>query len=168
MYVGSVMFKLKTDQPPIALMDDTCLPVRLRDRYGRWIRGQPTKVHIYTVNGEKVAVWTIPSTEPGCTLCCRAAKLYLMNPSRFKFTMIDMIGPLRAGDTQVIIDYDTTKPLNWILKFQPWVSMQIVISMVDIAELFEIGDEREFGWRPLRNWRRLYRCIQDRHTSDIV
>ena len=132
-------------QPPSSkrAKNDDFLPVRFRDRNGSWIQGEPILVRIYTVSGDYVDEWSLPSTADARVLCTHAACLYLTNPGRFSF-----IGA--AGGPRVI-SYNSSKPLIWMFGFAKIISLQIVVREPTTFEM-HFG---EYGWRPLRNWRRL-------------
>ena len=127
-------------QPPSSkrAKNDDFLPVRLSG-----IQGEPTLVRIYTVSGDYVDEWSLPSTAKANSLCTHAAFLYLTNPGRFSF-----IGAARGPR---VISFNSSKPLIWMFGFAKIISLQIVVREPTTFEM-HFG---EYGWRPLRNWRRL-------------
>ena len=123
--------------------NDDFLPVRLRYPNGLWHQGEPVLARIYTVNGDYVAEWSLPTTALACSLCSRAACLYLTNPGRFSF--------IGTEGGQHVITYKSCKPLIWLFRFEKIISLQIVVREPTKFEM----EIKEYGWRPLRNWRLL-------------
>ena len=145
-------------QPPSSkrAKNDDFLPVRFRDGNGSWIQGEPILVRIYTVSGDYVDEWSLPSTANARVLCSHAACLYLTNPGRFSF-----IGA--AGGPRVI-SYNSSKPLIWMFGFAKIISLQIVVREPTTFEM-HFG---EYGWRPLRNWRRLVEDKLGRRSTHLL
>ena len=134
-------------------MNDSFLPVRFRHPNGLWVRGDETNIRVYNLEGQLVAKWILPSTALASMLHSKASRLYLANPSRFSFVVLDS----ERAQPGLVIDYHERGklPLNWLIGFQPAASLQIVIRPPDKDEL-EFG---EWGWRILRNWTNLYRKL---------
>ena len=147
-------------EPPVTVMEPITahfkaqssngdhFPVRLRDDYGLWKRGSPMTVHVFDMKGEEIAEWSIPTTALACILCEEGAELYLVNSSRCHFTFLE------ASAKNLVITHATTKPLIWLARFEAIVSMQIYIGP-------STADGDDYGWRPLRNWRRMVKDVSE-------
>ena len=131
-------------KPKRSAYDDD-LPVRFRDMYGLWVKGAPTKVLIYSLTGELIVAWMLPSTALASTLCERAAGAFLMNRSRFSFKTF----PDHTQTAQLLVNNESKKPLAWVAKFEPVIQMQMNVREVTEDETI-CG---EYGWRYLRNWK---------------
>ena len=117
----------------------------------------PTKVKVFNENGEKVAEWSVPTTALACVLCEYGSTLYLVSNKRCTFTILGVVGK------KEVITYDTKTPFIWLAHFEPIVSVQIVL---------QAYDGYDYGWRPLRNWRRMAEDITEtgwrRNNKDAV
>ena len=96
--------------------NDDFLPARLRYPNGLWHQGEPVLARIFTVNGDYVAEWSLPTTALAYSLCSRAACLYLTNPGRFSF--------IGTEGGQHVITYKSCKPLIWLFRFEKIISLQ--------------------------------------------
>lgn len=133
-------------KPKRSAYDDE-LPVQFRDKCGLWVRGEPTKVLIYSSTGELIVGWRIPSTALACTLCGRAAKAFLMNPSRFTFQTFSE----QTQTSLLFVNNESYKPLTWVAKFEPVIHMKMFVRELDENET----KYADYGWRVLRKWRSL-------------
>ena len=140
-------------KPKRSAYDDD-LPVRFCDKYGLWVKGAPTKVLIYSLTGELIVAWMLPSTALAATLCERAARVFLINPSRFCF---------RTFSGHLVSGHVFRKPLAWLAKFEPVIQMYMFVR--ELTENENIM--REYGWRYLRNWRCLTNALRMQKQSDV-
>ena len=145
-------------KPKRSAYDDD-LPVRFRDMYGLWVKGAPTKVLIYSLTGELIVAWMLPSTALAATLCERAAGVFFMNPSRFSFVTFSD----HTQTAQLLVSIWSKKPLAWLAKFEPVIQMYMFVR--ELTENENIM--REYGWRYLRNWRCLTNALRMQKQSDV-
>ena len=142
-------------------MDDSTLDgdaaIRFRDANGLWHAGRPTIVRIYkSFSGELFASWQIPSTALAGVLCEKAAQELCVNPSRCSYVVMDNhrnSNYLKKTKPIIIQSGQKDARLNlcWLVRFEPIVSMQLVIRSTTTEE-DECG---EWGWRYLRHWKHL-------------
>lgn len=126
---------------------DCMLPVRWRDTLGLWVKGTPTKVCVYSVGGEKVMVLALPSTALASILCSKASSWFIVPPNGCTFAILG-----KTARHDIITDESFT-PLCWWARFEPAISVQV--QLIPVNTDYVDDGSREFGWRPVRHWRRL-------------
>ena len=132
--------------------DDSFLPHHLRHpRTGLLTCGSITTVSILMLSGTKVATWELPSSALCGSLHERAAVLFLRSPNQFCFVWQS------AHGIPVHLERGSNKLLTWCVHFQSPVSVTVTI-----APLEGNAPPNEYGWKPLRCWRRFCICVNTR------
>ena len=137
--------------------DDRVLPVRLFTRQGLWAKGAPTIVHAYSLAGEKVMVWALPSPALATSLTERVARLYLVRPGRCRCVML-------GGASCKAITDKSNIPLTWWCRFEPVISVQLQIAPPDLEDEYT----GEYGWTCLRNWRRVVGRVGGYELTSVI
>jgi hypothetical protein len=136
--------------------DDSSLPVRFRQVQGLWIQRRVMEARVYTIGGGTFAIWSVASTALAGWLFERAASWSLRMPSSFRFVLLS---DGAIGRPDISITYEgpaRSKPLSWLSRFAPSVEIQVSIR----APTEEESGLKEFGWRPLRNWKTLCKKLR--------
>ena len=132
--------------------DDSFPPNHLRNPgNGLRTRGHSTTVVFVMLSGTQVAMWELPSTALCGSLHELVAGLFLQSPNPFSFKWQSVRGipvHLEPGSNQL---------LAWCVQFQSPVSLTVTV-----APLQGNAPPNEYGWKPLRCWRRFCICVNTR------
>ena len=145
----------KQSLPRPHAMDDSALPARLRHRNGLWVQGRPTRVRVYTLAGELIALWKLPTPALACSLCGRAAGLCKVSPSRCTFVLLGERG------SKTTIGHMSKETLIWWGGFEPMISVQLLLAPYE-------GPPHEYGCRDIRNWRRFAAALAGYELSSVI
>ena len=120
----------------VARNDDN-LPVACEHGDGFLTEASPTTVKVYNMDGKKVHEWVVLTSACAKVLCVKAASLHKVRPCQCRFTIMGLC------ESSAVITEETWKPFGWITRFQPVVSVQLVLKKYSDLTESDIEDIEE-------------------------